>query len=178
MLGCCGPCPATNASASVRSSESNRSGWSTSAPRSKPAATILTLRDLRFARPVEHYLRTVRPRVVGVACMHALEIVTRSPSSDACVALRPTRHPRRWSLCRAYPQPFFTAYVNAICLGDGESVRAAAGRCIGCGAPLSGVPGLCCRMAKVFSGTQVEHPNFSLDDVPARRGTWCRVGET
>src|SRR5919108_2578331 len=33
----------------------------------------VTLVDLRFGRPVEHYLRTSRPQVVGIACMHALE---------------------------------------------------------------------------------------------------------
>jgi radical SAM superfamily enzyme YgiQ (UPF0313 family) len=33
----------------------------------------VTLVDLRFGRPVEHYVRVARPEVIGVACMHALE---------------------------------------------------------------------------------------------------------
>src|SRR6476661_87479 len=32
----------------------------------------VTLVDLRFGRPVEHYLRQ-RPAIVGIAAMHALE---------------------------------------------------------------------------------------------------------
>src|SRR5436190_22954104 len=32
-----------------------------------------TVVDLRFGRSLEHYMATTRPRVVGIACMHALE---------------------------------------------------------------------------------------------------------
>ena len=32
------------------------------------------LRDLRFSEPVERILAAFRPALVGVACMHALEI--------------------------------------------------------------------------------------------------------
>ena len=34
----------------------------------------VTLRDLRFSPPLEQILAAVRPELVGIACMHALEI--------------------------------------------------------------------------------------------------------
>ena len=33
----------------------------------------VTIADLRFGRSVEHYIRTLRPGLVGIAGMHALE---------------------------------------------------------------------------------------------------------
>src|SRR5215470_12146248 len=51
-----------------------------------------TVIDLRYSRSVDHYLRTLRPRIVGIACMHALE-------TDEVLAL--AAH-----VCRSSPESF------------------------------------------------------------------------
>src|SRR2546421_7364528 len=32
-----------------------------------------TVVDLRYSRPLDHFVRATRPAIVGIACMHALE---------------------------------------------------------------------------------------------------------
>ena len=125
------------------------------------------LRDLRFAPPVEHYLATARPRVVGVACMHALEI------DDTLALIRRVRRasPDAFILvgghsAAVYPEPFFTAEVNAICIDDGERVVPLLVDALGRGAPLSEVPGLMLPNGESVLRTDGEDPTFSLDDVP------------
>ncbi|MGH9158743.1 MAG: B12-binding domain-containing radical SAM protein [Vicinamibacteraceae bacterium] len=83
----------------------------------------VTLIDLRFSRPVEHYLRTCRPGLVGIAAMHALE-------TDEVIAL--AARIRRAApgipiivgghTAAAYPAPFLTPDVDAVCMDDGERV--------------------------------------------------------
>lgn len=132
----------------------------------------VTLRDLRFARPVEHYLRTVRPAVVGIACMHALEI------DDALALVARVRRaaPGAFILvgghsAAAYPQPFFRADVNAICVDDGERVTPALVEALERHRPLSEVPGLMLPADDgTFGRTGDAGESFSLDEValPAR----------
>ena len=66
-------------------------------------------------------MASVRPAVVGIACMHALEI------DDVRNVVARVRRRRRTTMvvvgghsAAAYPAPFFDADVNAICLDDGE----------------------------------------------------------
>src|SRR5262249_39516910 len=71
-----------------------------------------TVVDLRFGRSVEHYIRRVRPELVGIACMHALE-------TEEALAL--ARRVRRLSpsafvvlgghAASAYPSPFLTGDI-------------------------------------------------------------------
>src|SRR5438093_4927503 len=80
-----------------------------------------TVVDLRFSRPLEHYLRTTRPALVGIACMHALEtdeavalaLEVKRLSPDAIVMLG-------GHSAAAYPSPFFARGVDAIAAADGE----------------------------------------------------------
>jgi hypothetical protein len=76
----------------------------------------VTLRDLRFSPPVETILETVRPDLVGVACMHALEI---DDVRDVVSRIRNAR-PKTFLIvgghsAAAYPEPFFDASVDGIC---------------------------------------------------------------
>src|SRR5205809_6798215 len=99
--------------------------------------------DLRYGRSLEHYMRTARPAVVGVACMHALE-------TDEVLAL--TARIRRASpdafilvgghSAAAYPTPFFANTVDAICVDDGEMVVPALVDALADGRPAKDVPGL------------------------------------
>src|SRR5688572_10354062 len=77
--------------------------------------------DLRFSRPLRHYLRTMRPGLVGIAAMHALEtdeVTTlarqvRAASPDVPIVIG-------GHTAAAYPDPFITADVTAVVLDDGE----------------------------------------------------------
>ena len=73
-----------------------------------------TVADLRYSRSLDSLLRATRPRLVGIACMHALE-------TDEVLAL--AEHVRRVSpdtfilvgghSAAAYPSPFFSGSVDA-----------------------------------------------------------------
>jgi hopanoid C-3 methylase len=127
-----------------------------------------TVVDLRFGRSVEHYLQHTRPRLVGIACMHALE-------TDEVLAL--AAHVRRSSpgsfilvgghSAAAYPSPFFTSSIDAVCIDDGEAVVPALADALEQGRKLSTVSGLLLREHdEMFSWTPTADGNFSLDDIP------------
>src|SRR6476469_861963 len=68
-----------------------------------------TIVDLRFSRSVDYYLRTVRPGLVGIACMHALE------TDEALALARRVRqlHPAGFIVigghsAASYPAPFLS----------------------------------------------------------------------
>jgi radical SAM superfamily enzyme YgiQ (UPF0313 family) len=127
----------------------------------------VTLRDLRFARPVEHYVRTVRPRLVGVACMHALEI----DDARALAARVRRASPEVFILvgghaAAAYPKPFLSREVDAVCLDDGERVVPRLAEALERGAPLTGVPGLVLRQGDAVERTGADGAAASLDEVP------------
>src|SRR5438105_4475661 len=77
-----------------------------------------TVVDLRYSRSIDWYLRRVRPALVGVACMHALE-------TDEALAV--VAHVRRampevfivvgGHSAAAYPLPFFTRCVDFAATG-------------------------------------------------------------
>ena len=132
----------------------------------------VALRDLRFSRAVNYHLRTLKPDVIGVACTHALEIDDtleliarlRRGSPDACIVVG-------GHSAAAYPQPFFDANVNAICLDDGERVMPAVVDALERDRPLLDVPGLLVAGEdNEFITTPEADTDYSLDDVrlPAR----------
>ena len=128
----------------------------------------VTLVDLRFSRPVEHYLKT-RPQLVGIACMHALEI-------DAALDLVATVKrlaPASFVVvgghsAAAYPQPFFRADVDAVSVDDGERAVPALVEALAIGMPIAEVPGLVIPEtgSAVFRHTPTPPESLSLDEVP------------
>src|SRR5581483_11196856 len=127
-----------------------------------------TVADLRFSRPVDHFLRATRPAIVGIACMHALE-------TDEAVAL--AAHVRRASpeafivvgghSAAAYPSPFMTPEIDAICVDDGEAVVPALADALEHRRSPAAVPGLLLRSrAGRFEETGHAEPMFVLDRVP------------
>jgi len=133
----------------------------------------VTVRDLRFGRPVEYSLTTTKPDVVGVACMHALEI---DDTLDLIARVR-TARPDVFILvgghsAAAYPTPFFVADVNGICLDDGERVMPELVAALERHRSLRDVPGLLLPgEGGEFERTPAPDMTFALDDVrlPARR---------
>jgi radical SAM superfamily enzyme YgiQ (UPF0313 family) len=128
----------------------------------------VTLRDLRFSLPLESVVAETRPIVVGVACMHALEIDdvrdvvarVRRSAPDALILVG-------GHSAAAYPAPFFDDGVDAICQDDGERAVPALVEALATGAPLQEVPGWLLKCGSTWQQTTDPETAFVLDDVPA-----------
>lgn len=133
----------------------------------------VTLADLRFSRSLASQIQTIKPDLVGIAAMHALE-------TDEVTAL--ARDVRRLSpevpivigghTAAAYPAPFLVDGVSAVVVDDGERALPAICDAIDRRAPLTIVPGLA--LPDGDGGvlrTQGETGTLALDEValPARR---------
>ncbi len=133
----------------------------------------VTIADLRFTRPVEQQLKRVRPGLIGIAGMHALEtddvleLAAQVRRLAPGVPLVIGGH-----TAAAYPEPFLSADVDAVVLDDGERAVPEIVEAIEAGRPLRSVPGLAVRDehgALVRTGDHAD--TFVLDAVPlpARR---------
>jgi radical SAM superfamily enzyme YgiQ (UPF0313 family) len=129
----------------------------------------VTVADLRYSQSINHLLRTVRPALVGIACMHALETDevlaladdVRRASSDAFILVG-------GHSAAAYPSPFFAGSVDAICVDDGEIVVPALADALDSRRRVSEVAGLLLRSADGrFERTSGVDRAFVLDEVPA-----------
>jgi radical SAM superfamily enzyme YgiQ (UPF0313 family) len=127
----------------------------------------VTVRDLRFAPPVERILASTEPQVVGISCTHALEI-----DDVRDLAARVRRAAPRATVvvgghsAAAFPDPFLEAGVAAICLDDGERAMPALADALQAGTSLDQVPGW--MLADAPGGRQTPAPDteFDLNAVP------------
>jgi radical SAM superfamily enzyme YgiQ (UPF0313 family) len=125
-----------------------------------------TIVDLRFGGSVERALMRYRPAMVGVACLHSLEI------DDS---LEVARRVRRASpdvflilgghSASAFPEPLRCPEVNAVAVADGERLVPEVAEALERGRPLTDVPGLLVNTGDGFVATPDAEP-VSLDDVP------------
>ena len=133
----------------------------------------VALADLRFSRPLAAQIRAVRPDVVGIAAMHALEtdeVVTlarrvRDRSPDVPIVIG-------GHTAAAYPEPFLVAETAAVVVDDGERAFPLLCDAIARRAPLTTVPGLALRNRDgAVLRTVGETGTLALDEVPlpARR---------
>lgn len=127
----------------------------------------VVLADLRFSREVEYYLRTVRPSLVGIAAMHALEtdnvreLAARIRRTAPDVPIVVGGH-----TAAAYPKPFLTPDVAAVVLDDGERAMPRLARALVTGRSLESVPGLAIGTTDGWVKTESDPIPFELDDVP------------
>jgi radical SAM superfamily enzyme YgiQ (UPF0313 family) len=130
----------------------------------------VTLVDLRFSRPLAQYVRDVRPGLIGIAAMHALE-------TDAVRAL--AREARRLApecfllvgghTAAAYPRPFLVPEVDAVCVDDGERTVPPLVYALECRRSIEEVPGLVFADADSEEGmrqTAGDTGALALDEVP------------
>jgi radical SAM superfamily enzyme YgiQ (UPF0313 family) len=128
----------------------------------------VTLADLRFTSAVAAQLRASRPRLVGIAAMHALEtddvidVVRRVKALAPEVPIIVGGH-----TAAAYPEPFLVADTAAVVLDDGERTLPLVCDALDRGAPLTTVPGLALRGADgELLKTAGETGTLDLDAVP------------
>jgi radical SAM superfamily enzyme YgiQ (UPF0313 family) len=127
----------------------------------------VALHDLRFSPPVERLMAAVRPTVVGIACMHALEIddvralVARIRRASPDVLVIVGGH-----AAAAYPAPFFDADVDAICLDDGERGVPALIDALAAGRSLDTVRGWLLKRGTAWHDTGRPDTAFELDQIP------------
>jgi len=122
--------------------------------------------DLRFTRPLEFHLERHRPRIVGIACMHALETDdvldlagrVRRAAPEAIIIIG-------GHAAAAYPRPFRDSAVDAICVDDGERALPLLVDAFDEGRGLSSVPGFLVREREQFIDTGSHGEPFELDEV-------------
>ena len=128
-----------------------------------------TVADLRYSRSVNRLLRTTRPAIVGIACMHALETdevlaladLIRQASPDTFILVG-------GHSASAHPAPFFTRSIDAVCVDDGELVVPQLVDALDRHRSPSEVPGLLLRSRDGrFDKTAGSARTFVLDDVAA-----------
>src|SRR5262245_48745175 len=125
-----------------------------------------TVADLRYSRSLDALLKATRPALVGIACMHALETdevlslaaEVRRKSPDAFVLVG-------GHTAAAYPSPFFTSDVDAVCVSDGELVVPDLADTIRASGDPASVPGLIVRDREGrFTRTPSPDRTFALDE--------------
>jgi hopanoid C-3 methylase len=128
----------------------------------------VTIADLRFSRPLDAQIRSVRPDVVGIAAMHALEtdevtalarrVRTLAPGVPVIVG---------GHTAAAYPEPFLVEEVDAVVLDDGERAFPDVCDAIARGASLAAAPGIARRDRDgAVARTPGETGTLALDEVP------------
>ncbi len=137
-----------------------------------------TIADLRFSRSVEHYLRTERPGLVGIAGMHALEtdnvieLAARVRRASPDVPILIGGH-----TASAYPAPFLTCDVTAVVVDDGERAVPQVVAALERRQPLAAVPGLVMRDdTGVVTRTAGPLGTLTLTKCRGRRGAWWIPG--
>lgn len=127
----------------------------------------VTLVDLRFGASLSCWMRKVRPEVVGIAGMHALEY-----DRVVDVARRVKRiSPETFVLAgghaaAVHPKPLEDDAVDAICLDDGEEIVPALVTALERKMTLTEVPGLLLRRERDWVETAPPAEQTSLDVVP------------
>jgi radical SAM superfamily enzyme YgiQ (UPF0313 family) len=123
--------------------------------------------DQRFQPSIGASIRTTRPGLVGISCMHALEYdrvietarQVRRASPDAFILVG-------GHAAAAFPGPLQVPEIDAICVDDGEEVVPALADALAAGRPLKDVPALLLRSGEGWVATRALEDRTGLDAVP------------
>ncbi len=125
-----------------------------------------TVVDLRFGGTAARWLARAKPQLVGITCMHSLEV------EETLELIRDVRRqaPGVFLLlgghsAAAFPDPLKIPEVDAISVGDGERVAPALADVLARGGAARDVPGLLVNADGEFKPTGEAEP-ISLDEVP------------
>src|SRR5215470_8189840 len=109
----------------------------------KRSGVSVTVVDERFGRSLSSWLTEVRPRVVGISSLHALEYDRVLEVARLVRRLAPGAFVFAGGhAAAAYPGPLETDDLDAIVLDDGEELVPALVDALKNGRPLSDVPAL------------------------------------
>jgi radical SAM superfamily enzyme YgiQ (UPF0313 family) len=127
----------------------------------------VTIADLRFRPGAAAWVRRIRPRIVGISCLHALEYdhvvetarEVRRAAPDVFILVG-------GHAAMAYSTPLEQDCIDAISMDDGEQIVPALVEALDKGIPLSEVPSLKLRTPDGWVPTQQLPDRTSLDVVP------------
>ncbi|MGE5275515.1 MAG: B12-binding domain-containing radical SAM protein [Acidobacteriota bacterium] len=123
--------------------------------------------DRRFGRGLASAIRRVRPRVVGISGMHALEYDRLLETAREVRRLAPEAFVLIGGhAAAAYPAPLERDEVDAICADDGEEVVPALADALEAGRPPATVPALRLRTREGWISTPPLSERTALDRVP------------
>ncbi len=127
----------------------------------------VTLVDLRFGESLSRWMRKVRPEVVGIAGMHALEYDRVVDVARRVKKISPGTFVLAGGHAAAvYPRPVEDDAVDAVCVDDGEEIVPALLAALERKAPLEEVPGLLLNREGRFRESAPAGELTSLDAVP------------
>lgn len=113
----------------------------------RAAGADVTVIDARFGRGLAGWMRRVRPRLVGLSCLHSLEFDSVLAAAREVKRLSPETFVLVGGhAAAAYPHPLQVPEVDALCLDDGEEIVPALVEALERGRPLSQVEGLKLRL--------------------------------
>ena len=128
---------------------------------------VVTAADLRFRPGAATWVKRVRPRLVGISCLHALEYERvvelareiRRASPEAFILVG-------GHAAAAFPAPLEVPEVDALCLDDGEEIVPLLAEALEKGRALGDVPGLRLRTGDGWVNTPPLDRQTCLDLVP------------
>ena len=127
----------------------------------------VSLVDLRFGASLSRWIRKIRPELVGVAGMHALEYDRVVDVARLVKRLSPETFVLAGGHAAAvYPAPLEDDSVDAICVDDGEEVVPALVSALERKAPLGEVPGLFLNRGGAWEASPPVTRRTPLDAVP------------
>lgn len=131
----------------------------------------VSLVDLRFGGSLASWVRRVRPRVVGIAGMHALEYEAVLAAARTVKRVSPETFVLAGGhAAAAYPAALADRAIDAVCIDDGEEIVPALVGALEAKLPLEGVPGLLLGRDGTWVPTPPVADRIGLDAValPAR----------
>ena len=133
----------------------------------RASGTSTTIVDERFERVGGSRIRRLRPDVVGISCMHALEYDRALETARAVRRLAPGAFTIVGGhAAAAFPEALEHPEVDAICVDDGEAIVPALVAALARGRPVDSVPGLRVRADHGWLRSPDVHERPSLDLVP------------
>ncbi len=133
--------------------------------------------DERFAPALQRVVKDFEPDVVGISCMHTVDIPTALTAATTSKQAMPrARTVLGGHVVALYPDPFFETDVDALCMTDGELAFPRYVEALGTRDPSMGLPGFWMRREAGRGRSHFVHENWQANQdelravpLPARR---------
>jgi hopanoid C-3 methylase len=126
-----------------------------------------TIIDERFGNSAARWIKRMRPRLVGITALHALEYEQVVKTAETVKNVLPEAFVVAGGPAAAcYSLPLETPALDAVCIDDGEAVIPVLVEAIAHQKPLSEIPGLRLRSGEEWFSTPSPSEKTGLDSVP------------